>query len=199
MLLVATNNAGKLAEFRRLLQDLEVVGPADLDLNLDVAETGTTFEANARLKAVAFAQASGRIAVADDSGLEVDALDGQPGVHSARFGGPGLDDAGRCRLLLKRLAAFPETARRTARFRCCLVATSPDGRSCTAAGTCPGRIAAAPAGSGGFGYDPVFFLPDRGCTMAQIPAAEKNRISHRAAALKALYAPLLDTFPELRA
>ncbi|MFH1567609.1 MAG: RdgB/HAM1 family non-canonical purine NTP pyrophosphatase [Gemmatimonadota bacterium] len=197
-LLVATANAGKLREFRDLLAGIEVTSPAALGLSLRVEETGASFEANARLKAAAFAAAAGAVTLADDSGLEVDRLGGAPGVHSARYGGEGLDDAGRCRLLLQALAGWPDPAERTARFRCVLVAAAPDGRCCQAEGVCEGRIAAAPRGEGGFGYDPLFHLPDHGCTMAELAPGEKSRISHRGQALRALRPRLLATFPELR-
>ena len=196
-LLVATNNPGKLKEFRALLDPLDLVGPADLALQLEVEETGGSFEANAALKARAFAAAAGLVALADDSGLEVDALGGAPGVHSARYGGAGLDDGERCRLLLEQLDQAG--GRRRARFRCCLAAAAPDGRSCRAEGVCPGSIAPAPAGTGGFGYDPIFFLPQYHKTMAEVPAALKNRISHRARALRAMAPLLRRTFPELGA
>lgn len=194
-LLLATNNAGKLREFRRLLEGIAIVSPAELGIALDVDETGDTFADNATLKASAFAQVANCIALADDSGLEVDALGGAPGVRSARYGGPGLDDAGRYRHLLDALRDTPRPRR--ARFRCCLVAQAPDGRTCSAEGACEGEIALAPAGEGGFGYDPVFFLPAHDCTMAQLAPETKNDLSHRAAALRALRAPLLRTFPEL--
>ena len=194
-LMVATNNPGKLREFRSLLGPLDLAAPGDLGLDLEVEENGGSFEANATLKARAFAAASGLVALADDSGLEVDALGGAPGIHSARYGGPGLDDMGRCRLLLQQLAEAGGS--RLARFRCCLVAAAPDGRTCRAEGVCPGSIAPAPAGDGGFGYDPVFYLPRFRRTMAQVPTEIKNRISHRARALRTM-APLLPrTFPEV--
>ena len=196
-LLVATNNRGKLKEFRALLQPVDLAAPGDLDLDLEVEENGGSFAANATLKARAFAAASGLVALADDSGLEVDALGGAPGIHSARYGGPGLDDMGRCRLLLDQLAEAGGS--RSARFRCCLVAASPDGRTCRAEGVCSGSIAQAPAGDGGFGYDPVFYLPRLRRTMAQVPARTKNRISHRARALRIMAPLLLRTFPELSA
>ena len=123
-LLVATNNPGKMREFRTLLADFDLVSPAEIGLSLEVEETGETFAANAALKANAFARAADLIALADDSGLEVDALDRAPGVRSARFGGPDLDDAGRYRLLLEKLAPYPEPAQRTARFRCVIVAAT---------------------------------------------------------------------------
>jgi len=198
-LLVATNNPGKLREFRALLEPISIAAPRDMGLELEVAETGRTFAENAALKARAFAAAADRIALADDSGLEVDALDGAPGVYSARYGDPQLDDRGRCRLLLDQLRPFADQARRSARFRCCIVATAPDGRTCQATGTCEGFIASAPAGEGGFGYDPLFFVPEYGRTMAQLAPAVKNRISHRALALEAIRPLLLGAFPELTA
>jgi XTP/dITP diphosphohydrolase len=197
-LVVATNNAGKLREFRALLAGVEVASPAELGFELDVEESGETFAANAELKASAYAAASGRIALADDSGLEVDALNGAPGVYSARYGGPGLDDAGRCLHLLESLRPFPDPTQRHARFRCIVCAIAPDGRSCQAEGTCEGLIAQAPAGSNGFGYDPVFFVPDHNATMAQLAPQIKNGLSHRARALEALRPLLASTFPELK-
>lgn len=196
-LLLASNNAGKLSEVRALLADVAVVAPADLGLQLCVAESGQTFAANAQLKARAYAAASGQIALADDSGLEVDALGGAPGIYSARYGGPDLNDAGRCRLLLAELLPYPAPPQRHARFRCVLFAASPDGRQCQAEGTCEGLIAAAPAGANGFGYDPVFFVPAYAKTMAQLDPPIKNRLSHRARALAAVRPLLASTFPEL--
>ena len=196
-LLLASNNAGKLGEVRALLADVEVIAPAALGLALAVEESGQTFAANAQRKARAYAAASGRVALADDSGLEVDALGGAPGIYSARYGGPDLDDAGRCQLLLAQLAPYPERAQRRARFRCVLCAASPDGRQSQAEGTCEGLIAPAPAGAYGFGYDPVFLLPAYAQTMAQLDPSVKNRHSHRAQALAALRPLLARTFPEL--
>ena len=196
-LLVATNNAGKLRELRELLDPLELVAPTDIDLNLEVEENGHTFAANAELKVRAFARAADLIALADDSGLEVDALNGAPGVYSARFGGPYLDDAGRYHLLLEQLSDVPSSKRR-ARFRCCMFAAAPDGRTCMAEGICEGLIAAEPAGDAGFGYDPIFYLPSYEKTMAQISPDLKNQISHRSAALHAIRPLLLQTFPELQ-
>ena len=197
-LLVATGNAGKLREFRRLLDGIDIVSPADLALTLEVEESGATFAANARLKAEAYAAAAGLPALADDSGLEVDALDGAPGVHSARYGGTGLNHSQRCDLLLQSLAGHPRPAQRAARFRCVLVAVAADGRQCQAEGVCEGRIARAPQGSGGFGYDPIFCLPDLGRTMAELSASEKDRISHRGRALRVVRPLLTQTFAELR-
>lgn len=196
-ILVASNNAGKIREMRALLRPSEVVSPADLDLQLDVEETGSTFAANAELKARAFAEATGLIALADDSGLAVDALDGAPGVLSARYGGPGLDDVDRYRLLLDNMQTFPSAAQRSARFCCAIAAVAPDGRICRAEGTCEGQIAHAASGDHGFGYDPIFFLPEHGCTMAELDASAKNEISHRGRAMAAIAPLLRDTFPEL--
>lgn len=197
MLLVATGNPGKLAEFRRLLRGIEAVSPAERGLEeLRVAETGTTFHDNALLKARAFAAASGCVSLADDSGLEVDALGGAPGVTSARYGGEGLDDRGRCRLLLKALAGVPRPER-GARFRCCLAAAAPDGRLASAEGVCEGRILEAPAGGGGFGYDPVFFSREAGRGMAELTPGEKGAVSHRGRALRAIRPLLLERFPEI--
>ena len=185
-LLVATHNRGKLREFAALLDGLpfQLITPDDLGLNLDIVESGDTYAANARLKAVAYAQASGLLTLADDSGLEVDALDGAPGVRSARYALG--DDADRVTALLRALdrAGVPGDAR-TARFRCVIVVAAPDGRTWETEGTCEGRIIDTPRGDGGFGYDPVFFVLGHGCTMAELPAEEKNRISHRARAAQA--------------
>ena len=196
-LLLASNNAGKLREVRALLADLRVVSPADLGIGLDVEEAGQTFAANAALKARAHAAASGYIALADDSGLEVDALGGTPGVRSARYGAPNLDDEGRYLHLLSELQSYPEPSQRIARFRCAISAISPDGRQCRAEGTCEGLIAQSPTGSNGFGYDPVFFVPNHNATMAQLDAATKNSLSHRGQALAAVIPLLKSTFPEL--
>ena len=171
--------------------------PDDLNLHLEVEETGSTFVANAALKARAFASETGLIALADDSGLQVDALDGAPGVLSARYGGTGLDDVGRYRLLLERMKDFPDPQQRSARFCCTLFIAAPDGRTCQSEGTCEGRIAHTPSGQHGFGYDPIFFLPEHDCTMAELAAQQKNALSHRAKALKAVYPALQQTFPEL--
>lgn len=196
-LLLGTNNRGKLAEFERLLAPIHLSTPDEIGLQLTIIENGKTFADNAALKAQAFADASGSITLADDSGLEVDGLDGAPGVHSARYGGEGLDDAGRCLLLLHNLSATPRREDRTARFRCCLVAVAPDGRSCSAEGCCEGFIADSAAGDKGFGYDPVFYLPDFRCTIAELEPADKDSVSHRARALEALLPVLKTTFPEL--
>ncbi len=183
-LLVATHNPGKMREFRALLASLpaQVLFPSDLGLEIVVEEKGATYAENARLKAQAYAQAGGLLTLADDSGLEVDALGGAPGVRSARYT-PG-SDADRLTALLSHLEDVP-WERRSARFRCVVAIVTPQGDVHTAEGTCEGIIATAPAGSGGFGYDPAFYLPDHGLTMAQLPAEIKNQISHRARAVQA--------------
>ena len=196
-ILLATTNRGKLREFRTLLAPIQVISAEALGLELEVEESGLTFGENAMLKARAFAAASGCVTLADDSGLEVDALNGGPGVSSARFGGPGLDDAGRCRLLLEELRHVEGRQRRGAQFRCCLVALAPDGRTCEAEGICRGSIELEMTGTGGFGYDPIFYVPECNVTMAQLPASAKNEISHRARTIATMRPRLFETFPEL--
>jgi XTP/dITP diphosphohydrolase len=187
-LLIATNNPGKVREYEELLVDLksvELTRPAQEGLTLEVEETGATFEENARLKALAFARASGLLTLADDSGLEVDALDGAPGVHSARYAGPGATDADRCRKLLAALAGVP-SGQRSARFRCVVALAEPSGIVYIADGTCEGEIGHIPRGEHGFGYDPIFLVAGYGGrTMAELDPAVKNRISHRGRALLA--------------
>ncbi len=194
-LLLATNNDHKLRELRRLLAHLPLalLTPADLGLRLEPAEDGATYEANALAKARAFADASGLPALADDSGIEVDALGGRPGLHSARYGGSGLTDEGRVALLLRELADVPE-AERTARYRAVLAVVAPDGTERTAEGWCEGTVARSPDGTSGFGYDPVFFVPALGVTMARLSDQEKDAISHRGNAARAL-APVLAAWP----
>lgn len=186
-LLIATHNKGKLREYQELLRDLPVhlVYLDEVGIHEDVPETGSTFEENAIQKATAYARLSGLLTLADDSGLEVDALGGRPGVHSARYAGPNASDEARIRKLLADLDGVPPE-QRTARFRCVIAVATPEGDVITAAGTVEGVIADAPRGHHGFGYDPVFYLPDRGCTMAELPPEEKNRISHRARAAQAI-------------
>ncbi len=190
-ILVSTNNAHKLAEFQRLLAaaPVELVAPADAGIALDVDETGTSFVANAVLKARAFAAAAGMLALADDSGIEVDALDGAPGVLSARYGGPGLDDAGRTQRLLDELRQTPDAERRC-RYIAVLALAWPNGPTETFAGHCDGLVARKPAGGNGFGYDPVFFVPGAGRTMAELSPGEKDALSHRGLASVALMARL---------
>lgn len=186
-LLIATHNQGKFVEMAEILSRLEVelVSLSDIGIEWDVEETGETIAANAILKAESYARSSGLLALADDSGLEVDALDGAPGVRSARFGDEGLDPVGRYRLLLEKLEGVP-WEKRSARFRCVIAVAGPDGLLVTEEGTVQGHITLEPSGEGGFGYDPVFFVSEQGATMAQLPAEVKNRISHRGRALAAI-------------
>ncbi len=191
-LLIATHNLGKLREYSALLfgLPLELVSPDDLRLNLDVVESGDTYGENAALKASAYAQASGLLTLADDSGLEVAALDGAPGVRSARYALG--DDDDRVQALLHALAqAGAGEGQRAARFRCVIALVNPQGRSWTVEGQCVGRIIDTPRGSGGFGYDPIFYLPGYNCTMAELPQEQKNLISHRARAAQAIR-PILE-------
>jgi len=185
---LATANPDKAAEIAQILGDAGApieLEPRPTDVP-DVEETGATLEANARLKAVGLAAATGRPAIADDTGLEVDALGGAPGVYSARFAGPDATYADNCTLLLRRLDGVP-SERRTARFATVALAHWPDGREAAALGTVEGTIAAAARGEGGFGYDPVF-VPDEGDgrTFAEMTAAEKHAISHRGRAFRTL-------------
>lgn len=181
---LATHNPGKLAEMKAILSGLgvEVVSPAEAGVEVDVEETGTTFAENAMLKAKAVCAAAGLPAIADDSGLCVNALNGGPGIYSARYGGEGLDDRGRCRLLLQNLRG---QTTRAAHFTCAVACAFPNGDTLTAEGRCDGAIAFAPLGEGGFGYDPVFLIPEKGKTFGQIGPEEKSKISHRAKALAA--------------
>jgi XTP/dITP diphosphohydrolase len=183
--LLATNNAGKAAELRRLLAGCgwELVTPADIGLQLEVEEHGVTYEENAIAKALQYSQASGLVALADDSGLEVDALGGRPGVQSARYAGPSAGDGDRVQKLLEELRDVPDEAR-SARFRAVIALARPDGHVETAEGAVAGRIARAPRGESGFGYDPVFLLPERGLTVAELPSDEKDAVSHRGAAAR---------------
>jgi XTP/dITP diphosphohydrolase len=198
-LVIATHNQGKLLEYRQLLDDLplEVISLDDLGITVDAPETGRTFAENAQLKAQAYAEMTGLATWADDSGLEVDALGGRPGVYSARYGGAGLSDPDRVRLLLHELDGLP-APQRTARFRCAVAIALPNGSLHTVEDAVEGLIAPAPRGANGFGYDPVFLLPDRNLTMAELPPSVKNRISHRgkaAHAAKQLIAQILGQMP----
>ncbi len=179
---LASHNQKKMVEMKAILSQMgvEVLSQAEVGVDLEPEETGTTFEENARIKAQAVMQATGLPAIADDSGLMVDALGGDPGVYSARYGGPGLDDTGRWQLLLKNMAGESNRACKFVSVICCAF---PDGGEVMARGECPGILAQGPSGDGGFGYDPIFYLPQLGKTMAQLTPAEKNQISHRARAL----------------
>jgi len=183
-LLLATNNPGKVAEMLALLVGLpiELVTPSMIGLELDVPEHGATYAENAMVKAEAFAHASGLVALADDSGLEVDALDGRPGLHSHRFAPePDATDADRRRHLLRNLTGKPHPW--TARFRATVAVAVPGQRTRLAVGTCEGEIIPEERGTNGFGYDPLFLIPEFGRTMAELTMDEKNRLSHRARAV----------------
>ena len=189
---LATHNPGKLKEMSDILArfGVEVVSPGDLGITVDVEETGTTFAENAMLKAKAICAAAKLPAIADDSGLCVDALNGAPGVYSARYGGEGLDDKGRYTLLLNNMRG---QTTRAAHFTCSIACAFPNGDTLTAEGRCDGTIAFAPMGEGGFGYDPVFFVPEKAKTFGQLTAEEKSTISHRGKALKS-FAEKLETY-----
>ena len=183
-LVLASQNKKKIKEMNEILAQLgvEVASQAEVGVNVDVEETGSTFEENSLLKARAVMEASGMPAIADDSGLCVDALNGAPGIYSARYGGEGLDDTARYKLLLENMRGqSPRTAKFVSVITCCF----PNGDVICARGECPGTIAFAPMGEGGFGYDPVFFIPGLKKTFAQLTAEEKNAISHRGKALEA--------------
>jgi XTP/dITP diphosphohydrolase len=194
-LLVATTNPGKIAELARLfagLPGLAVIGPDDIGPLPEVIEDGDTFEANAVKKARAIAQATGIMTLADDSGLEVDALDGAPGVFSARYAGEGASDVDNNARLLAALEGVPDEAR-TARFRCVLAVVDPERAHADlllTQGTVEGSIGHAPRGSRGFGYDPLFVVLGRNETMAELAPDEKDRLSHRAEAARAMRAAL---------
>ena len=193
-LVLASQNKGKLKEMQKILADLgvEVVLQSELGINVDVEETGTTFAENSMLKAKAVMEASGLPAIADDSGLCVDWLNGAPGVYSARYGGLDSDEA-RYRLLLENLRG---ATNRAAHFHTDIVCCFPNGDVLQAEGDCHGTIAYAPAGDGGFGYDPIFFVPQLRKTFSQLTADEKNEISHRGTALRAFAVKLREYLKE---
>ena len=182
--ILASKNQHKLTELSAILSQLgfEIALESEYGLDIDVEETGTTFEENSFLKADAVMKASGLPVLADDSGLMVDALDGAPGVYSARYGHKASDKE-RTAYLLENMKDVPEE-RRGAKFVCVITCLFPDGRKIVARGECPGVIARAPHGEHGFGYDPVFYLPELGMTYAELPSEQKNAISHRARALQ---------------
>ena len=185
-LFLATNNQGKLSEMLSLLDGLplEISTPEMRGITLDVAETGTTYEENASLKALEFARASGIVALADDSGLEVDALNGLPGIRSARFSPlPKATDADRRTYLLSLLKDYPRPW--NAHFHCTVAIATPQQEIIFTQGDCPGEIIPFERGTNGFGYDPIFLLPEVGLTMAELSMDEKNLLSHRARAIKA--------------
>ena len=182
--ILASKNQHKLTELSAILSQLgfEIALESEYGLDIDVEETGTTFEENSFLKADAVMKASGLPVLADDSGLMVDALDGAPGVYSARYGHKASDQE-RTAYLLENMKDVPE-GKRGAKFVCVITCLFPDGRKIVARGECPGVIARAPHGENGFGYDPVFYLPELGMTYAELPSEQKNAISHRARALQ---------------
>jgi XTP/dITP diphosphohydrolase len=182
-LLLATSNPGKIREYHFLLDGpgYEITTLAEEGIAKVVSESGNNYEQNARLKAITYAKLSQLTALADDSGLEVAALNGEPGVRSARFAGEAATDAERVSFLLAKLNGVPRE-RRTACFKCVIVIATPEGQSKVCYGECRGMIALEAKGENGFGYDPIFFLPEIGKTMAELPLATKNQISHRARA-----------------
>jgi XTP/dITP diphosphohydrolase len=188
-LLLATGNQGKLRELRSLLSDLpyELVTLSEVGIDIKVDESGSSLEENATLKATIFASKSRLLTLADDSGLEVDALGGQPGVLSARYAGENASDSERIDYLLSRLKGVP-WEKRQARFRCVIAISTPDGKHLElCSGACRGIITLKPRGEQGFGYDPVFYLPRLGKTMAELPPEVKNRVSHRGKAARKAY------------
>ncbi len=196
-IILASFNSGKAREMSRILAPVEVKSLRDLgiEIDLDSVETGNTYEENAvsKVKTVSALSISGdyMMIIADDSGLEVDALDGRPGIHSARYGG-GLSDGDKCKLLLHELDEMADMAR-TARFVCVIAALRPDGEMTIIRESCEGVITGSPEGDSGFGYDPVFFFPPSGKTMAQMDMSEKNMVSHRGKALATLKKLISDT------
>ncbi len=191
ILLIASTNIGKLREIEAILsaesssaRSYQLVLPSQVGVELEVEENGATYAENAAKKARAYTQASGLVTLADDSGLEVDALDGQPGLYSARYAPwPGATDADRRRYLLQNLDKKPQPWK--AHFHCTVAIAVPGGELYFAGGDCPGEIIPEERGANGFGYDPIFYRPEYGKTMAELPLEEKNRISHRARAIQA--------------
>jgi XTP/dITP diphosphohydrolase len=195
-LLIATTNPGKVKEFQALLSglNLELVSLNDIGITTEVEETGTTFAANAELKARAYAQMSGLLTLADDSGIEVEAMGGRPGVYSARYADG--NDA-RIQKMLAEIKDVPDE-KRSARFQCAITLAWPDGRYETVSGTCEGFVAHEPHGSGGFGFDPIFYFSEYGQTMAELPIEVKNQISHRGKAAQQAKAILVNSLANLQ-
>ena len=186
-IIFATGNADKMKEIREILADLdaEILSMKEAGIQADIVEDGKTFEENAVIKATAISKLTGEIVLADDSGLEIDYLYKEPGVYSARYMGEHKDYHTKNASLIKRLEGVPDE-KRTARFVCAIAAAFPDGRVETVRGTMEGRIGYEEKGENGFGYDPIFFLPEYGCTSAELSMEEKNKISHRGKALQAI-------------
>ena len=188
-MVLASKNPHKLVEIQKIVErfDIQLVLESELGVDIDVEETGTTFEENSLLKAKAVMEATGLPALADDSGIAVDAMNGAPGVYSARYGfDDSLDDWGRLQLLLKNTENVPD-GQRQAQFVCVITLMTPEGQMIQARGEVHGELLRAPAGTGGFGYDPIFYYPPLGKTLAEVAPEEKNQVSHRARALKVLY------------
>ncbi|MDO4478474.1 MAG: RdgB/HAM1 family non-canonical purine NTP pyrophosphatase [Lachnospiraceae bacterium] len=190
-ILFATGNKNKLIEIRRILQGTGygVVSMKEAGYDVDIEENGSTFLENALIKARTICRLSGQITMADDSGLVIDALNGEPGIYSARYLGENTPYTEKNAIILERMAGVPEE-KRTARFVCAMCAVFPDGRELTAVETFEGRIAFEVAGANGFGYDPVFYVPEAGCTSAELSEDDKNAISHRGKALRKMEALL---------
>lgn len=186
-IIFATGNQGKMKEIKEILGDLgmEVVSMKEAGVQADIDENGTTFEENAQIKARAICEMTGEITLADDSGLEIDYLNKEPGIYSARYMGEDTSYHIKNANLVERLAGVPDEER-TARFVCAIAAAFPDGSVKTVRGTMEGRIGYEEKGTNGFGYDPIFFLPEYGCTSAELSMEEKNKISHRGKALRAI-------------
>ena len=188
-MVLASKNPHKLVEIQKIVErfDIQLVLESELGVDIDVEETGTTFEENSLLKAKDVMEATGLPALEDDSGIAVDALNGAPGVYSARYGfDDSLDDWGRLQLLLKNTENVPD-GQRQAQFVCVITLMTPDGQVIQARVEVHGELLRAPAGTGGFGYDPIFYYPPLGKTLAEVAPEEKNQVSHRARALKVLY------------
>ena len=189
---LASKNPHKLVEISKITEkfDMELVLQSELGIDLDVEENGTTFEENSLIKAKAVMEATGLPALADDSGIMVDALGGEPGIYSARYGfDESLDDHGRMMLLLKNTEHVPD-GQRQAKFVCVITMITPDGKTIQARGEVHGELTREPKGENGFGYDPIFYYPPAGCTTAQLPSEEKNQVSHRGKALRVFYEKL---------
>lgn len=190
-IIIATTNEGKMKEFRALLahKDVEIVSMKEAGINIDIDENGTTFEENAAIKAKTVCEYSGCLCLSDDSGLVIDYLGGEPGIYSARYLGHDTSYEEKNKIIIERLKGVP-TEQRSARFVCAVAAAFPDGRVLTVKDTMEGYIAEAPAGKGGFGYDPIFFFPPARMTSAELTAEEKNAVSHRGKALRKMVALL---------
>lgn len=186
-IIFATGNEGKMREIRMILDDLEipVISMKEAGITADINENGSSFEENALIKAKAVMELTGEAVMADDSGLQIDFLDGAPGIYSARFMGEDTSYDVKNAALLEKLADVPEE-KRTARFVCAIACALPDGRILTSRGTMEGRIGYEIRGGNGFGYDPIFFLPECGCTSAEISPEKKNELSHRGKALRSM-------------